>query len=1089
MLRFVKAAFAFAFASFSMASLATGQFDFNADGKADVLLKNADGRVTVWMMDGSTPRPAPQSKDVAPAGNVWVPTTGGDFYGTCKSGILWQHPDGRTAIWGMDGSDQVSAQSALLLAAGTGWTAKLVGDFDGDGMEDILWTHTDGRVALWLMNGKTQVGGGVLLPAGTGWTPKLVGDFNGDGKADIVWEHTDGRVAMWLMNGKTQVGGGILIPAGTGWHPKFLGDFNGDGKADILWENNDQSSALWIMDGFTQVGGGRLFGAGTGWLSAGTADVNGDRKDDILWRKTDGSVAYWIMNGSVQVGGALVNGASAYSVTGIGHYLGNVATPVNSAALSQWLQQSSADGSIRYYTAPSGTNATLFSTEVLAATPGWSVVNTTSNRACAGAAGGRPFLWLSDSTTKARLLKAAQTNSSEWVTLRNFCNSNQLPDFDYQGDQNYRYAANFSLCYRVSKLAGNDAQADIYAQKAIAVLQNQAYPFLSFTTYNTDSGYGIRNYVPGMALIYDWLNDSPRLDAGTKAAIRAQIKNWLDFYAASGYSNTAAISNYNSGYLVSNALAAIALAGEDANSPGIMAGALSQYNANRSVIDTEMPGGHWAEGWNYGPGVYQAYLMAASAFKVYSGDPTLVNGFNWLSNNVTAKMNMLTPDGRWFYDDGLWSGNGWGDPRAQDMIVAGFAYGWNSNNGRIVKAYTDRLTANQILLADAEWKALLFYDPTATAIDLNTLPKSYQAAGLGMVAMRSDWISNTGSWGTLRVGPYISYQGEQDEDAGHITLYNTTPLLVDAGHDFYGNFYIDNTIYHNTITMENRTDNAYSGQRNFSGQCRNPLGNDPIGINAYIEGGTYTFSSGEFSAAYQNYPVYPSNCGQLPVTWTNRNMLYVRPGLFVVYDQVQKAANQPTVVPTLHFHFATATSALTGDNRRLQMDSGSGRLQLMTVLPPVTTSTVTPEVRDTVNGPGQPNYHLRVSFPTTAGLTNNFLNVFRVGQSNGSYVIPTTSAVTATNAAGVLVTGLLPAESDLPVVAVFAETNTRTIPATLTYSFQLPGSARHYLSKLKPNTNYIVSGASVAGTTTVTVTENTGGTSTTNAAGVLVFVQ
>jgi hypothetical protein len=48
---------------------------------------------------------------------------------------------------------------------------KQVGDYDGDGKSDILWQHDDGRVALWLMNGMNLISGGGILGSGTGWSP------------------------------------------------------------------------------------------------------------------------------------------------------------------------------------------------------------------------------------------------------------------------------------------------------------------------------------------------------------------------------------------------------------------------------------------------------------------------------------------------------------------------------------------------------------------------------------------------------------------------------------------------------------------------------------------------------------------------------------------------------------------------------------------------------------------------------------------------------------------------------------------------------------------------------------------------------
>lgn len=702
--------------------------------------------------------------------------------------------------------------------------------------------------------------------------------------------------------------------------------------------------------------------------------------------------------------------------------------------------------------------------------------------------GAHPRLWLSDLQTRNRLIAAAQSNSAEWLRLKNFCDAKTAPDFDYQGSEPYHYIVNFSLCYRIVKAISGETAAAPYAQKALGVLQANTYPLLNFTAYSTDSGYGIRNYVPAMAIAYDWLYDSPLLTTSIKSSIVSRIKNWLDFYATSGYSNTQVISNYNAGYMVAGVLSAIALNGEDIASGGIWTNATSLYNNARLTFDRTMPGGHWPEGWNYGPGVYQSYLLAASALKIATSDAGYLSS-NWLANNVLFKMNAVSPDGKFFYDDGLWSGDSVGDPRINDIAAAGFAFGWGSTSGKIARSFIDQVVAGGGSLSSIgeEWKPLLLYDPSSQAYDLASLAKSYYAAGTGLVTMRSDWTATSGTWATFISSPYLSYQGEQDKDQGHIELYKGARLLIDAGHDLYGDPGIKNTVFHNTFTLENRNDTSYSGQLTITERCPNPLGTNPIGINAFNDGGPYTFASGEFSAAYQDNPVYPSICGKIPVTWLNRNTFYLRPDVFVIYDQIQKASDQPQVVPTMHFHFPAQPTAQAGSNRQLSLDNGVGRLQLVTVFPASTNSSLQFDAKNSTTGPGVANWHLAVSNTATGGaLYQNFLTVLRAGQATPGYSFPSVAAISGTNAYGALISGLLPAESLTPIVIVFADNGLLTVPVTVQYQYTASSQTQNYVAKLKPNTAYAISPASAGSIITVTVTENASGTST-DSAGVLAF--
>jgi hypothetical protein len=55
--------------------------------------------------------------------------------------------------------------------SGSGWSVKQIGDFNGDGKSDLVWQHSDGTTSLWLMNGLSASSTSGLLGAGSGWSP------------------------------------------------------------------------------------------------------------------------------------------------------------------------------------------------------------------------------------------------------------------------------------------------------------------------------------------------------------------------------------------------------------------------------------------------------------------------------------------------------------------------------------------------------------------------------------------------------------------------------------------------------------------------------------------------------------------------------------------------------------------------------------------------------------------------------------------------------------------------------------------------------------------------------------------------------
>jgi len=103
-----------------------------------------------------------------------VPTTWtilgvGDFDGDGHADILWRDAAGNLAVWLMSGGAVVS--DVGLGNVPTVWAVAVLGDFDGDGKTDILWRDTTaGTVAIWFLNGPAVVGTGSPGAMPLSWT-------------------------------------------------------------------------------------------------------------------------------------------------------------------------------------------------------------------------------------------------------------------------------------------------------------------------------------------------------------------------------------------------------------------------------------------------------------------------------------------------------------------------------------------------------------------------------------------------------------------------------------------------------------------------------------------------------------------------------------------------------------------------------------------------------------------------------------------------------------------------------------------------------------------------------------------------------
>jgi hypothetical protein len=234
--------------------------DFNGDGLNDLIWQNrSTGEISLWRMNGV---------DLV-GGNYFLPGNVGDtnwkIMGSLdadrdgQSDLLFQHDDGRVAIWRMKGNARV--EGLLVNESVTSdprWRIVGTGDLDQDNFDDIIWQHQDGRVSVWYMNGlQMREKADLATVSDPRWRVTGVDDFNGDGKVDLLWRHTAwGQLLVWHMDNKQYLGAGMnLIMANGEWDIVSTGDYNDDGKADLIWRNSRSGElAAWFMDGVNIIG-------------------------------------------------------------------------------------------------------------------------------------------------------------------------------------------------------------------------------------------------------------------------------------------------------------------------------------------------------------------------------------------------------------------------------------------------------------------------------------------------------------------------------------------------------------------------------------------------------------------------------------------------------------------------------------------------------------------------------------------------------------------------------------------------------------------------------------------------------------------
>ncbi|MBF0292921.1 MAG: FG-GAP repeat protein, partial [Nitrospinae bacterium] len=153
-----------------------GVGDFNGDAKSDILWRQIEtGMTAIWFMNGAS---KVGGKYTSVQAGAYTATTGwqihgvGDFNGDGKADILWRNAEsGATVVWFMNGAARTSSSNTSLQAgtydSTTGWHVQAVGDFNDDGKSDVLLRYAGtGQTFIWLMNGAVAIGDWTSLDAG-----------------------------------------------------------------------------------------------------------------------------------------------------------------------------------------------------------------------------------------------------------------------------------------------------------------------------------------------------------------------------------------------------------------------------------------------------------------------------------------------------------------------------------------------------------------------------------------------------------------------------------------------------------------------------------------------------------------------------------------------------------------------------------------------------------------------------------------------------------------------------------------------------------------------------------------------------------
>jgi hypothetical protein len=229
-----------------------GESDFSSpsNGTNDIAWRNeTTGDTRAWEMNNTT---FVSSANILQFGGNWRLAAVADFNQDGKADILYRNAvDFSMVVWYMNGATLASTGS-MPGVADANWKVVAAGDLNGDGFPDLIWRHsTTFTMAAWLMRDNVLLSTASLPTVpDANWQVKGLGDFNRDGKLDLVWRNENAfTTAVWLMNGTTFVSAVALPTVGAPWNLVGVGDMNLDGDADLIWRTSSGSNAaVWLMN-------------------------------------------------------------------------------------------------------------------------------------------------------------------------------------------------------------------------------------------------------------------------------------------------------------------------------------------------------------------------------------------------------------------------------------------------------------------------------------------------------------------------------------------------------------------------------------------------------------------------------------------------------------------------------------------------------------------------------------------------------------------------------------------------------------------------------------------------------------------------
>jgi len=248
----------------------------------------------------------------------WASPALADLDNDGRSEVIIPCADGKLYCWRYDGSEFLDGDDNPLT---TGVFANLidsyiysspaVADIDGDGSLEILQAAAHESLYCFEVDGTQTPGWPVDLEM-KAYSSPAVGDVDGDGDLEIAVTSKAWKTWIFDHDGIALPGWPKVVESNGDFPPSpVLADMTGDGELELLQVSSTGAIWIWDYEGNTLAGWPQQLG-GTVKSSPAVADLDGDSALEIVVGCDDGKLYAFDMNGSLLNGWPILTDAEIY---------------------------------------------------------------------------------------------------------------------------------------------------------------------------------------------------------------------------------------------------------------------------------------------------------------------------------------------------------------------------------------------------------------------------------------------------------------------------------------------------------------------------------------------------------------------------------------------------------------------------------------------------------------------------------------------------------------------------------------------------------------------------------------------------------